>query len=466
MKYSMKKISITLQDIFDLPGAEIVHPELLKPINMVSIDSRTVKKGGLYVAIKGEKHDGHTFVESAFENGASAVMIKSSQYKKFSHLEKPLILVSDTVKSLGDLAKVWRSKLDAMVIAITGSNGKTGTKDYAATILSSLGKVTATVANNNNHIGVPLTLFSAKGTDQYVVAEAGTNHFGEIPYTAAIAQPDIALITNIGDSHLEFLQDRKGVLKEKSALFDAAAAHGGLVVVNIDDPLLKKLVKRYPKVMTYGTSDGADVKGVIDGPDAFGKTTLTIQYKKKKAVLIPPVAGWHNAFNVLAACAAALAAGAGLDALKKGVAKLKAPKQRLNITELKSLVLIDDTYNANPASMKAGIEFAAAIYPEKRRYLVLGDMFELGADAVVRHQELAKLKAFKNITMTLTVGKSMLHLNEALVKKGMDAKHFSSPAKLLSFLSKSDFQNAVVLVKGSRGMKMETYVPAIIGGVK
>jgi len=443
-----------------------VHPELLKSINMVSIDSRTVKKGGLYVAVKGEQHDGHKFVASAFDNGAAAVMIKSSNYKKFSHLEKPLILVDDTVKGLGDLAKVWRNKLDAKVIAITGSNGKTGTKDFTAAILSSVGKVTATVANNNNHIGVPLTLLSAKGTDQYVIAEAGTNHFGEIPYTAAIAQPNIALITNIGDSHLEFLQDRKGVLKEKSALFEAATAHGGLVVLNIDDPLLKKLVKRYSKVLTYGTSDEADVQGIISGPDATGKTTLTIQYKKKKVVLSPSVAGWHNAFNVLAACAAAIAAGAGLDTLKKGVERLKAPKQRLNITELKSLVLIDDTYNANPASMKAGIEFAASIYPEKRKYLVLGDMFELGAEVVERHTELAKLKAFRQITQTFTIGKNMQNLHAALVKKGFDAKHFSSPAKLVAILTKFDFQDAVVLVKGSRGMKMETYIPAIISGVK
>ena len=257
----MGKIKITIEDLFNIPSAVIYNPDVYKPVSLVVIDSRKVKKGCMFFAIKGENFDGHDFIRDVIRRGAKAVVINEKKLKKFDFLEMPVITVADTTKAYGDLARMWRRKLHAKVISITGSNGKTTTKEMIATLLSEKYKVVKTEANNNNHIGVPLTIFSADEKCEALVLEQGTNHFGEIAYSANISEPDFAVITNIGESHVEFLKNREGVYKEKSALLTAAEEHGGKVLLNMDDPVIRKKSKSYKNKIRFGFKGKVDVKG-------------------------------------------------------------------------------------------------------------------------------------------------------------------------------------------------------------
>lgn len=231
----MNKMILTIQDIFNIPTAEIFNPDSFKDIKCVSTDTRNIVPGSLFVAIKGHNFDGHNFIAEAVKRKANAILINKNQIESADNINIPFITVDDTVKALGDIAKVWRKKLKAKVIGLTGSAGKTSTKEILYALLSVKFKVNKTAANNNNHIGVPLTVLSTTEKHNILIAELGTNHFGEIPYSAGIAMPDVSVITNIGDSHLEFFKSRKGVLKEKKAIFDAAEANKGTVFINNDE---------------------------------------------------------------------------------------------------------------------------------------------------------------------------------------------------------------------------------------
>ncbi|MDP3442545.1 MAG: UDP-N-acetylmuramoyl-tripeptide--D-alanyl-D-alanine ligase, partial [Ignavibacteria bacterium] len=241
----MGKLTITLEDIFNIPGAEIYNPDLFKPLSKIFIDSRKVEKNSIFVAIKGENFDGHNFVLEALKKGARAIVINKNRISKFRSIELPLITVPDTTIALGEIANIYRKKLDTKIVSITGSNGKTSTKDILAILLAEKFNVVKTEANNNNHIGVPLTILKADSNTDLLVIEHGTNHFGEIPYSSRIAEPDYSIITNIGDSHLEFLKDRDGVLKEKSALFTETIKNNGLVFINNDDEKLRGSRRQY-----------------------------------------------------------------------------------------------------------------------------------------------------------------------------------------------------------------------------
>jgi len=276
------EIKLTIDDLFELPNAAVYNSESYKPVSAVSIDSRNISKNSLFVAINGDKFDGHNFIADALKSGASAVIINESKPEKFKDLKIPVVTVKDTKTALGDLAKVWRSKLSAKIIAITGSAGKTTTKEMLASILSEKYKVNKTSGNNNNHIGVPLTLFETNNNYDYLILELGTNHFGEIAYTAKIAQPDYALITNIGNSHLEYLKNKKGVLTEKVALFEAAAARGGFVFINNDDILISKTMLDYPKRITFGFESVSDVKGLIGSYNEEGMPVIEVSYRDVK----------------------------------------------------------------------------------------------------------------------------------------------------------------------------------------
>jgi UDP-N-acetylmuramoyl-tripeptide--D-alanyl-D-alanine ligase len=211
----LKKVQLNIEDIFNIPNAVIYEPDTFKNISYVSIDSRKIKKSTLFIAMKGERFDGHDFMNTAIENGAAAVLINERKLNRFNNVKVPIITAKDTTLALGDIARVWRTKLNAKIIGITGSSGKTTVKNMLAELLSEKFRVNKTESNNNNHIGVPLTILNTNENHQVLVAELGTNHFGEIPYTANILSPDYSLITNIGDSHLEFLKSRNGVWKEK-----------------------------------------------------------------------------------------------------------------------------------------------------------------------------------------------------------------------------------------------------------
>ena len=453
----MGKVKITIEDLFNIPSAEIYNPDAYKSLSSVEIDSRKVKKGSLFVAIKGEKFDGHDFVKDALKKGTAAVIIDSRKFKKFSSLEIPVITVDDTTKAFGELAKIWRNKLSAKVISITGSNGKTTVKEMTAALLAEKYNVIKTEANNNNHIGVPLTIFSADEKCEVLILEQGTNHFGEIPYSAKISQPDFSLITNIGDAHLEFLNSKEGIYKEKSALYDETNKHGGTVFINMDDQIISKKAGQYGSKVTYGFKGKVDVKGKIVGYTEDGRTEILITYKDKKIKTVLPLYGESNAKNFLAASAIALKLGLTPKQIINGVKNFKAVHGRLDVMKFKNAVLIDDTYNASPASVISAIELVKKIKTFKKKLFVLGDMYELGKNSPKIHKELAKLfSADKNLTV-LTTGKMMKHMHSELRKNKVRSIHFYLREALALYLKYEEIENSVILVKGSRGMKMEEF---------
>ncbi|MDP2038600.1 MAG: UDP-N-acetylmuramoyl-tripeptide--D-alanyl-D-alanine ligase [Ignavibacteria bacterium] len=454
----MGKLKITLEDLFNLPSAVIYNPDGFKPISKVEIDSRKVKKGCLFVAIKGEKFDGHDFVLTAIRNGAQAVIVNKKKIKKFDSLDVTIIAVEDTTKAYGDIANIWRRKLKAKVVAITGSNGKTTTKEMIATLLAEKYNVVKTLANNNNHIGVPLTILSADEKCDVIVLEQGTNHFGEIAYSAKISQPDFALMTNIGDSHLEFLKNREGVYKEKSALFAETNMNGGTILINSDDAVISSHTQDFKCIISYGFNGKTSVKGEILGYTDDGRTNVQITSGKIKIEAALPVYGEANAKNFLSAVVVALILGLTKKQILDGVKKFAPVHGRFEVKKFKNAVVIDDTYNASPASVKSAIDTMNKIKTYKNKIVVLGDIFELGNQSVKIHKELEKVfKPAKNLVV-LTVGTMMQHLVKELRKKKIRSIHFFLREALSLYLQYEEIENSVILVKGSRGMMMEEFV--------
>jgi UDP-N-acetylmuramoyl-tripeptide--D-alanyl-D-alanine ligase len=456
----MKKVNITLKDLFNLPTASIYNPDGYKSVVHVTIDSRDVKPNSIFIAIKGNKFNGHDFVTEALDKGANAVIINEDELKKYENSDGTLITVENTVQSLGDLANAWRKKLSAKVIGITGSNGKTTTKEILAVLLSEKYKVQATVRNNNNHIGVPLTIFSCNEKHQFLIAEIGTNHFGEIAYSSKILQPDFALITNIGASHLEYLKNLQGVKKEKLALFDDTEKNKGLVFINVDDSRLKPLVNKY-KNISFGFNNETDVRASIKGYTNDGKTILRLQNKGTSFECVSPLLGEHNAKNLIAAIVIALKLGLTKNEILKGIEKIKPVKQRLTAKIVDKVLLIDDTYNANPQSMRAAFEAVKNILHYPKKIAILGDMFELGAESKKEHELLAVSIRKNKIHEVYLLGKEMKYLAKKLQGEKIICKHFTTREKLDHFINDHSLQNSVVLVKGSRGMKMEDFANQI-----
>lgn len=457
----MKKITLALEDIFNLPTAVIYNPDAFKNISHVSIDSRNIKKDSLFIAIKGERFDGHNFIDQAVNNGASAVLINEKHLKKIKDYDIPIITVKDTIIALGDIAKAWRKKLRAKVIGITGSAGKTTTKEILSVLLSEKFKVYKTHSNNNNHIGVPLTILNTNEKHDVLVAELGTNHFGEIAYTAQIAKPDYAVITNIGDSHLEFLNDREGVLKEKSALLSETIKNKGKVFINDDDPLLKKFGKKIKNKITFSRFDKADYECKILSYDKKARPEIIIKTKKKKLRLTLPLSGDANVSNYLAAFAIASELGVGKNKIFNATKKIKSFEKRLDIKNYKNFTLINDTYNANPDSMKSALNILSRFAVRKKKIAVLGDMFELGKQSKPKHLEMADYLNTLQIDEVYSLGKMMRWFDKKLNSNIKIHKHFNDRISLKNFLENVSLSNSVILIKGSRGMRMEEFVSII-----
>ena len=457
----MKKINLNIEDIFNIPTAVIYNPDMFESINHVSIDSRDIKKNTLFIAIKGERFDGHDFIDDVVKKGAYAVIINEKYFKKLSEVEIPVITVKDTTIALGDVARLWRSKLNATVIGITGSAGKTTTKEILATLLSEKFKVNKTVANNNNHIGVPLTILSTNEKHNVLVAELGTNHFGEIPYTSAIVIPDLALITNIGDSHLEYLKNRKGVFTEKVAILKETIKNGGKVFINNDDKLLKEFGKKIKNKITFALNEKADYRASVKGYDKLARPQIEIKGKKNVFSTILPISGEKNVLNFTVAYAIACELGLTNSHIQKAVKKIKSYNKRLEIKNLKHFTLINDTYNANPDSMKSSLEILNRIESKKRKIAVLGDMFELGNESKSKHLDLASLINKTKVDEVYSVGKMMKLMNQKLNGKAKIHQHFIDRESLKKHLQKLEIKNSAVLVKGSRGMKMEEFVAVL-----
>ncbi|MCB9206947.1 MAG: UDP-N-acetylmuramoyl-tripeptide--D-alanyl-D-alanine ligase [Ignavibacteriales bacterium] len=450
-------MKFTLEDIFNIPTAVIYEPDKYKSVTSVSIDTRSIKKNSLFVAIKGKNFDGHNYINEAVRKGASAIV---AQYKKVNELDNikvPIIAVRNTQTAYGEIAKIWRNKFSTKVISITGSNGKTTTKEILSHLLESKFKVHKTVANNNNQIGVPLTILSAPQNIDFIVLEHGTNHFGEIEYTAKIAQPDYALITNIGNSHIQYLESKEKIFVEKSELFKNVKENG-TVFINNDDQLLKSTKSTVASKVTFGFTKNSDVTCKIN-VDKKGNEIIIIDGFGKKIETSFPLLGIANVKNYLSAVAISLKVGLTKSDIIKSTKTLTAVKGRLQKKDYNQFTIIDDTYNANPESVESAFEVVKNFQNRSNKILVLGDMFELGASTADLHKNLAKnINRIPNVKV-FTIGKnSKLIFNE--VNK-IEKKHFINRQVLKKYLSTVEIENSVILVKGSRGMKMEEFVKVL-----
>jgi len=459
-------IRLTINDLFELNSSVIYNPDSFAYATKVVIDSRAVTKNSLFIAIKGNNFDGHDFVKQAVNSGASAIIINRTMLEKFDDINLTIITVDDTVKALGQVANIWRKKLNAKVISLTGSNGKTSTKEIISSLLEKKFNVVKTVSNNNNHIGVPLTILSADRKTDFIVLEHGTNHFKEIEYTAQIAQPDFGLITNIGNSHLEYLINKKGVFNEKRILLDEVIKSNGVIFINDDDKYLSKYVVNYRKRISFGFTNNAIINGKILGFSVDGKMKLKISTPKFSLEVNLPLYGLSNAKNILAAVAVCYKLGMAKNELINSINSLTQPKGRLEVINNADMLIINDTYNANPESMSAAFNLLSKINLFRNKIIVLGDMFELGSQAKVIHLSLTKQILKVKPKAVFTIGKNMKFMSAELKIKFKNIKHFSDRNKMKKFLSEYDFSESSVLVKGSRGMKMEEMVSSILEGKK
>jgi UDP-N-acetylmuramoyl-tripeptide--D-alanyl-D-alanine ligase len=450
-------MALNIEDLFELPTATIFNPDDIRAVRSVTIDSRKVKKGSLFIAIKGKNYDGHAFVRQALNKGARIALINQNKIDGFDDINLPIITVRNTTKALGDIAILWRRKLDARIIAITGSSGKTSLKDIIATLLSEKYKVQKTESNNNNNIGVPLTILSTNEKHDVLVAEVGTNHFGEVGYSANILNPDYALITNIGNSHIEFLKNKRGVLKEKKELFEAAIANKGKIFINYDDPLLKGYSKNYDNRITFGFDKRANIYGRVLKYTDEGRPIIEIKSKNKIIKNTLPLHGEQGANNYLAAISVALKMGLTEEQLKLGTQKISVTNNRLNVRHHRNFVLIDDTYNSNPDSAKYAIELVRKIKSYDKKVVILGDMFELGKDRLKLHRSLAPIIKKNRIDEVYSIGSGMKALHNVLKQKNLNTKHFRTRKSLADFIKSYAPQNSVILIKGSRGMRMEEF---------
>ena len=444
-----------------------------RDFNGISTDSRRVAPGTLFVALRGEHFDGHDFIHLAAASGAVAAMVDERWASEAqvdvpvvgAALGFPLVVVDDTRLALGRLAAQWRSGFELPLVGVTGSNGKTTVKEMIAAILRAQsridgfdeeGSVLATQGNLNNDIGVPLMLLRMKLAHRAAVIEMGMNHPGEIAYLTALARPNVALVTNAQRAHLAGMGTLADVAEEKGAIYGGLGAKG-VAVINADDAFADfwRGLNMGRKVITFGLDQPADVCATFTPQGLSSAVHVTTPYGAVDFTLHVP--GVHNVRNALAATASALGAGATLEAVAEGLGQWRGVKGRLNLRETpQGALLIDDTYNANPDSVRAGIDVLAAT--PGRKILVLGDMGEIGERSAQYHDEIGGYAKSAGVDALFALGEL-----SALAAKnfGEHGQHFESVDALVDALKTELKPDAAVLVKGSRFMRMERVSDAI-----
>ncbi|HZE59721.1 MAG TPA: UDP-N-acetylmuramoyl-tripeptide--D-alanyl-D-alanine ligase [Burkholderiales bacterium] len=424
----------------------------LARFDAVSTDSRTIGRGELFVALRGERFDGHEFLGAAATRGAAAALVDRNHAGAFP---LPVIIVDDTKHALGELARQWRSRFSPALVAVTGSNGKTTVKEMLASILrrhAGERAVLATSGNFNNDIGVPLTLLRLRGEHRWCAIELGMNHRGEIAYLAGLAAPTVALVNNAQREHLEFMQSVDEVAAENAGVYEALPADGA-AVVNADDGHAGYFRSRVGsrRIVEFGLGGGA-----VGGGYALRELSseLVLRTPQGEAAATLAIPGLHNVRNALAAAACAYAAGIELGSIAAGLTAFRPYTGRLEVKQAKSgITVIDDSYNANPDSVRAAIDVLASC--PAPTVLVLGDMGEVGPRGPEFHREIGAYARARGVSQLLALGEASTHAVEAF---GAGARHFNDLDELVPAI-----HGRTVLVKGSRFMKMERVVAALTG---
>ncbi len=415
---------------------------LWKESKGISTDSRTCEKGKLFFALSGENFNGNKFADNAMENGAIAAVIDDDKYKT----SPKHILVKDSLKTLQLLAKLHRNKLNPPILAITGSNGKTTTKELISSVLSSQKKISFTKGNLNNHIGVPLSLLEIKHDTEIAIIEMGANHIGEIELLCELASPNYGIITNIGKAHLEGFGSLEGVVKAKSELYASIRQGGGEIILNNDDKLLKKLASGISS-FTYGTTDESNITGEIISSNP--SLLVHWKYKGNKYTIQSKLYGKYNFPNIMAAIASGIFFGIEPDAICKSIENYIPENSRSQILNTKHNTILLDAYNANPVSMNGAI-ISFQEFKAEKPLLILGDMFELGKEAEEEHRKVIKNIEETDFSDVFLVGSEFYKFSGS-----NNFRYFEKTSDLKLWLETNKMKGFTILIKGSRGMKLE-----------
>ena len=426
----------------------------IREIESITTDSRQAAEGCLFVAVKGERVDGHDFIPSVFEKGAACVVCE----REPEHPSGSWIQVKSSLQAIKDMAEFYRKQLDIQVVGITGSVGKTSTKEVIASVLSEKYRVLKTLGNFNNELGLPLTVFRLREEHQIAVLEMGISDFGEMHRLSKIAKPDICVITNIGQCHLENLKDRDGVLRAKSEIFDFMQPEGRIVLNGDDDKLSAVQEVKGVNPLFFGVESGREIYADEIEPRGLKGIRCRIHAGEESFGVQIPIPGFHMVLNALAATAVGISMGLTTEQVKSGIEKLQSLGGRFHMIEKGDMLIIDDCYNANPVSMKASLDVLKDA--ERRTVAVLGDMFELGENEASLHREVGVYAGEKGINLLICTGELSSHMAEAAIRAGgcETVVHVPNLERLMEVLPRLVQGDDTILVKASHGMHFEKVV--------
>ncbi len=455
---------ITIRELLEAVGGRMLggFDDLDAAFSRVDTDSRAIHAGSLFIPLSGERFDGHAYISSALEGGAAGCL---TQRERESYLPgKYYVKVDSTHRALRDLAKYYKKKFNIPVVALTGSVGKTTTKDMVAAVLGERFKVLKTEGNLNNDIGLPLTLLRLNGGHEIAVLELGMNHAGEIDYLSAIVEPDVVLITNIGDSHIEHFGSREKILEAKCEIFNHAKP-GAYVILNGDDPLLSSLRGKLPyETVWCGGGEGLEYRAT--GAESDGKSRMTCQVETPHmhCEMRIPALGGHMIYPTLMAAAVGEHFGLTQEEITDGVLHFAPTKMRMNILHRgDGITVLNDTYNANPQSMRAAVEVLSNTKGEYK-VAVLGDMFELGPLAPALHAGVGEYLGKAGVDCLVAVGELARHIYDAAQAAPVPECYYcATKEEALPVLAQLVKPNATILVKASRGMAFEELVEYLKG---
>jgi UDP-N-acetylmuramoyl-tripeptide--D-alanyl-D-alanine ligase len=459
------------EEIVLATGGKVVVTGKRNRFREIVIDSRKARGDSVFVALRGENFDGHDFIDQAVHRGARCLVVARTP-RLSARFDGAVIKVRDTLTALGELARYRRRIVDPKVLAITGSNGKTTTKEMVAAIMERAvlggkplrGRVLKTEGNYNNLVGLPLTLLGLRGRDKVAVVELGTSRPGEIGRLTEIADPDVAVITSVAPAHLTGLRTIAGVASEKGALFRNLGS-GAVAIVNLNDPWTRRLGKKFKgRKVTCGRGGkvSAERESLIDGKGM--RFVLNVAGKRQEMHL--NLLGEHNVTNAVLAAAMAHASGAGLSAIRKGLMSLKPLPMRMSVEHWRGAGIIHDAYNANPASMEAALKTLTAIRARGEKIAVLGDMLELGAQSRARHRELGRQAARFGVDRLYCLGAYAATVARGAARAGMDGWRIvvgKSPRDVARRLRKHVKRGDWLLFKASRGLHLERVIESLRG---